>query len=167
VQALLQQDCYELQEFYGTPLVCRCDDQDQWRIVMYETLIDPSINWYHYVLGHVGTARLTQTLQTHFWIQQLQQQVKQVVLTCDSCQRNKNPGPGQGHLPPRQDVGLPWEEVAVDLVGPWKIDAPKGTVKFFALTMIDTTTTLSDFQRLSASRTRLPSIWPCSLKMPG
>jgi transposase InsO family protein len=74
--------------------------------------------------------------------------VEQVVLSCDSCQRNKNPGPGQGHLPPRQDVGLPWEEVAVDLIGPWKIAVPDGIVEFFALTMIDTTTTLSEIVRI-------------------
>ena len=73
----------------------------------------------------------------------MEERVKQVVLSCDSCQRNKNPGPGQGFLPPRQDVGLPWEEVAVDLIGPWRINVPDGTVEFFALTIIDTTTTLS------------------------
>jgi hypothetical protein len=55
VQALLELDRYELQDFYGTPLVSRHDDNDQWRIVMPESLIDPSIDWYHNVLGHVGT----------------------------------------------------------------------------------------------------------------
>jgi hypothetical protein len=98
VQALLELDRYKHQESYSTPLV------DQWRIVMSEAFIEPSINWYHYVLGHVGTARLSQTLQSHFWIRQLQQQVKQVVISCDLCQCNKNPGPCQGHLPPRQYV---------------------------------------------------------------
>jgi transposase InsO family protein len=149
VQALLDLERYETQDFYGTPLVSRHDDNDQWRIVMPEALIDPSIDWYHHVLGHTGTARLCQTLRTHFWIRQLQERVDQVVLSCDSCQRNKNPGPGQGHLPPRQDVGLPWEEVAVDLVGPWKVTVlDTGTIEFFALTMIDTTTTLSEIVRI-------------------
>jgi hypothetical protein len=36
----------------------------------------------------------------------------------------------------------------VDLVGPKKIDVPEGTVKFLALTMIDTTTALSEIVRI-------------------
>jgi hypothetical protein len=86
VQAMLQLDCYAIQEFYGSLLVCRHDDNVQWRIVLPEMLIDPAINWYHYVLGHVGTARLCQTLRTHFWIRRLQECVEQVVLCCNSCQ---------------------------------------------------------------------------------
>jgi hypothetical protein len=74
VQALLEHDQYEVQEFYGTHLVCRHDNNnDQWKIVLPKTLIDPAINWYHHVLGHVGTARLCQTLRTHCWIRKLQQ----------------------------------------------------------------------------------------------
>jgi hypothetical protein len=44
--------------------------------------------------------------------------------------------------------GLPWEEVDVDLIGPWKITVPDGVVQFFALTMIDTTTTISEIVRI-------------------
>jgi hypothetical protein len=36
----------------------------------------------------------------------------------------------------------------VDLIGPWKIAVPDGTVEFFALTMIDTTTTLAEIVRI-------------------
>jgi transposase InsO family protein len=148
-QALLYQDRFDLQEFYGTELICRRDDgDDQWRIVLPDALVDQALNWYHYVLGHVGAARLTQSFRTHFWIRKLRERVDRIVYSCDSCQRNKNPGPGQGHLPPREDVGLPWEEVAVDLVGPWKIEVPDGILEFFALTIIDTTTTLSEIVRI-------------------
>jgi hypothetical protein len=75
-QALLLQDRYELQEFYNTQLTCRHDDGDQLRIVLPEDLIDPAIGWYHYALGHVGTARLCQTLRTHCWIPNLQKRVR-------------------------------------------------------------------------------------------
>jgi hypothetical protein len=71
-----------------------------------------------------------------------------IVLSCNSCQRNKNPGPGQGHLPPSQDIGFPWEEVAMDLVGPWKIEVPDGILEFFVSTITDTTTTLSKIIRI-------------------
>jgi hypothetical protein len=43
---------------------------------------------------------------------------------------------------------VPWEEVAVDLIGPWKIEVPDGTISFFPLTMIDTATTLSEIIRI-------------------
>jgi hypothetical protein len=83
-QALLLKDRYELQEFHGTQLTCRHDEDDQWRIVLPEALIEPAISWYHYALVHVGTARLCQTLRTHCWVPNLQARVKQIVLTCDS-----------------------------------------------------------------------------------
>jgi hypothetical protein len=86
VQALLELERYQLQDFYGTPLISQHDDNDQWRIVMPESFINSSIDWYHYVLDHVGTAQLCQTLRTHFWIRQLQQHVNPVVLACNSCQ---------------------------------------------------------------------------------
>jgi hypothetical protein len=44
IQALLEHERYKLQDFYGTPLVSRHDDNDQWRIVIPEALIHPSID---------------------------------------------------------------------------------------------------------------------------
>jgi len=35
-----------------------------------------------------------------------------------------------------------WEEVAVDLIGPWPASTPNGFVEFFALMCIDNTTNL-------------------------
>ena len=55
----------------------------------------------------------------------------------------------QQNLPPRNDIAVPWEEVAADLVGPWKITVPQiGELRFHALTIIDTTTTISEMVRL-------------------
>jgi hypothetical protein len=37
----------------------------------------------------------------------------------------------------------------MDLIGPWKVAVPDtGTIKLFALTMIDTTTTLAEIIRI-------------------
>jgi hypothetical protein len=35
----------------------------------------------------------------------------------------KIPGPQYGHLPPQKAALLPWEDVALDLIGPWTVKA--------------------------------------------
>ncbi len=67
---------------------------------------------------------------------------------CDECQRAKPSGPGHGLLPDRDIAGAPWEEVAVDLIGPWTTSTPHGSVDFFALTCIDTTTNLVELTQV-------------------
>jgi hypothetical protein len=39
----------------------------------------------------------------------------------DACQRQKLPGLQYAHLPPQEAALVPWEEVALDLIGPWKV----------------------------------------------
>jgi len=79
----------------------------------------------------------------------LQDPVAVHVLTCDYCQRYKAPGQGYGHVPPREDTARPWEEVAVDCVGPWTITLSNGQqVKVHALTIIDVCTTLAECIRI-------------------
>ncbi len=46
-------------------------------------------------------------------------------------------GPGYGTLPPREAPLVPWEEVAVNLIGPWKIKVNRQELVFHALTCID------------------------------
>ena len=60
----------------------------------------------------------------------------------------KLPGVGYGYLPPREARLVPWEEVAVDLIGPWSIHVGNMELKFQALTCIDTTTNLVELVRL-------------------
>ena len=43
-----------------------------------------------------------------------------------------------GHVPPKQIKRLnPWEEVSVDMIGPWKVEINKFEYQFRALTCID------------------------------
>ena len=135
-------------EFHGVDLICKQVD-GQHRIVLPESLQEPTINWYHFVMGHIGTSRLAASLRQFVYFEQLHDKVASYVSTCDSCQRYKNQGPGYGHLPPRNDQSVPWEEIAVDCIGPWKIDIPNvGQLRIKALTAIDTCTTLSEIIRL-------------------
>jgi transposase InsO family protein len=150
-QALLplaEQDDFELQEFHGVEMICK-RHQDQWKIVLPEDLIEPTIDWYHIVLGHCGITRLETTLLNHLWFPNMRDRITRHVNECEHCKRYKFIGQGQGHVPPRNDVSIPWEEVAVDTIGPWKIPLPGNTqLIVHALTMIDTATTLSETVRV-------------------
>ncbi|KAG7345279.1 reverse transcriptase RNA-dependent DNA polymerase [Nitzschia inconspicua] len=152
VQQLSDQEGYAMEEFYGFQFVCKTDPEQDPRIVIPEALVNDAIKWYHYVGGHVGSTRLYQTLSTHFYFKGLKQRVEEYVSTCDSCQRNKNPGRGVGELPPRQATELPFEQVAVDSIGPWEITIQGiGVIKFKALTIIDTATLLVEAGRVENS----------------
>jgi transposase InsO family protein len=74
--------------------------------------------------------------------------VESVTKYCDPCQREKLPGPQYGHLPSRQAALLPWEEVALDLIGPWTVKLEVEAYDFYALTCIDTVTNYPDAIRL-------------------
>jgi transposase InsO family protein len=100
-------------------------------------------------MGHGGSTRLYQAISQFFFSPRLKARVEELVSTCDSCQRNKNIGPGYGHLPPRNDVSVPWEEIAIDLIGPWTIQIPYvGELQISALTAIDTATGLAELTRI-------------------
>ncbi len=64
------------------------------------------------------------------------------------CQQAKPNGPSHSLLPSRDISGAPWEEVAVDLIGPWHASSPYDDVEFFDLTYIDTTTNLIKLTRI-------------------
>ena len=50
-----------------------------------------------------------------------------------------------GHVPPKQIKHLsPWEEVSVDMIGPWKIEINKFEYQFRALTCVDSIIGLSE-----------------------
>jgi hypothetical protein len=61
---------------------------------------------------------------------------------CDACQRNKTLGADYGELPPREAPLVPWEELAVDLIGPWTIVIAGQEITLNALTCIDPVTNL-------------------------
>jgi hypothetical protein len=68
-------------------------------------------------------------------------------LNCDFCQRNKLDGKGYGFLPEREVQLIPFEECAVDLIGPWTVQVHGRLYKFEALTVIDTVTNLVELVR--------------------
>jgi hypothetical protein len=112
-----------------------------WKIFLPNELLEPATRWYHLALGHVGSARLGDTMTMHFCNRHLRNRIEDIVSRCDTCQRLKLVGRGHGEVAPREAALLPWREVAVDLVGPWTLQIGDQKNTFIALTMIDMVTT--------------------------
>ena len=61
-------------------------------------------------------------------------------------------------MPPKIVTGAPWNEVALDLIGPWKIKlktrSKKKTYEFMALTAIDPFSNLPEIIRINNKTSR-------------
>ena len=104
-------------------------------------------HWHHLALGHVGIARLADTLRTHF---------SHPGEKCDPCQRPMNMGWGHGETAQREATMLPWHDVVVDLrtlsIGNQKLKLP-------ALTIIAMVTNLVEVIRIDSA----PWLYLCNL----
>ncbi|CAJ1964150.1 unnamed protein product [Cylindrotheca closterium] len=116
--------------------------QDDWRIYLPLSLVDDVITWYHLVLGHRGKTSMYATIAKRFYSPGLKQQIER--FNCEICQLNKAANVQYGQLPERHTDLVPWFSVAVDLIGPWKIDVNGRELEFNALTCIDPVTNLTE-----------------------
>ena len=87
----------------------------QWKVALPEQMLTETVRWFHQVMGHPGSKRLTQTLQQRYYHPRLRQVVENYM--CEHCQKHKLPGRGYGLFPEREMRIAPWEEVSVDLIG--------------------------------------------------
>ena len=110
-------------------------------------MTDNLISWCHVTLNHIGMTQLRRTIATHFHHPRLKAPAEQRVANCNACQCNEAIGPGCGELPERDAQLLPWNEVASDLIGPWKISADRQELEFNALTCTDPVTNLVKLTR--------------------
>ncbi len=103
-------------------------------------MIWSTLHWFHAILGHPGSCCMLATLQTLCHHPHHCMHIECFVF--NECQHAKPSGPGHSLLPEQDVAGAPWEEVAVNFIGPWPASSPHGIVEFFAFTCIDTTTNL-------------------------
>jgi hypothetical protein len=54
----------------------------------------------------------------------------------------------QSEAPPRNETSVPWSDVAVDLIGPWKVQVGERLLEISALTSIDIASTLGEIIRI-------------------
>ena len=141
-----QPERFQIQYVQGKAVICVGLDGN-WRVALPTALMNAMVQWYHRVLGHCGRERLYTTITNRFFAPGLKACVDAYV--CDECQRYKLHGAGYGQLRPREARLIPWDEVAVDLIGPWKIELPNGkSTEIMALTCIDTVTNLVELIRI-------------------
>jgi len=98
------------------------------------------VAWYHEYLAHPGQTRTEATIRQHFTWPKLRQHVELYTKTCSQCQLCKKQRKKYGHLPAKNAEATPWEEVHVDLVGPYTVKGETTTRKLQCLTMIDPAT---------------------------
>ena len=68
--------------------------------------------------GHLGVTKTLTRLQTRYYWVDMQSSVSQYIKTCVTCQRKKNPP--KSYCAPMQKyvLGVPFERVALDIMGP-------------------------------------------------
>ena len=120
-----------------------------WKICIPQSLIQRMIKWFHETLGHCGVDRLYNTIRNRFHCDRLYTHCRN--FRCDiNCTQYKSLGQGYGKHPSRNVLATPWDEVAVDLVGPWSIQLEGIEYEFNALTCIDPVTNLVEIIRINS-----------------
>ena len=141
---------YPVKYVQGVPVVCRkfgpVDPPSEWRVCLPTTMLQDVALWYHLVLGHAGTKRTYESMRRMFHHPNLNWAANGI--RCDTCRHYKLTGAGYGKLPPREAIFMPWEEVHVDLIGPWKVKVNGKMLEFNALTCIDPVTNLVELIRI-------------------
>ena len=122
------------------------DHPANWKIALPKELIGPTVKWYHQVTGHPGSKRLYEQIRQRYHNRDLRRYIDN--FKCDYCQRNKLDGKGYGLLPEREVRSIPFEDCAVDLIGPWVVQVRGNPYEFDALTVIDTVTNLVELIRV-------------------
>ena len=141
---------YEQQVFGGHNIwvhKTRMNDNN-WRIYIPVTMENEIINWYHNVLLHPGVSRQYQSMKLHFYFPNMQQKIENYIRGCEDCVKFKEPHVEYGEVPPREAHYQPFYELAVDSIGPWKIQINGEEYVLNAISIIDTASTLVELSRV-------------------
>ena len=79
-------------------------------------MVKSIVKWFHIVTGHPGSKKLRLTLEQRYHHPEMRRYIDSYA--CADCQKHKLDGKGYGLLPMRDLKEQPFEEVAVDLIGP-------------------------------------------------
>jgi hypothetical protein len=129
-------------------IICYKKDptQPNWKVALPESIVVDTVKWFHQVMGHPSEKRLQETLNQRYHHPKLRYHIEK--WKCKDCQKYKLEGRGYGLLPKQEVWIAPWEEVAINLIGPWKVKVNGQQVEFNALTCIDTALTLVKLIRI-------------------
>lgn len=99
------------------------------------------MEFHHGTLRHPGIVQMTQNSWINFAWSRLKEDCIEFMKQCDICQRFEKNQKHCGHLlvaDPR--ISMTQDQVAVDSIGPWTIEAKNKTVKLTALTALNLST---------------------------
>ena len=136
----------QLRQISNTQIICYVTSRTNWKIFLPITLVQRVLNWYHLILGHCRSQRLYDTVRSRFHCHNLQRECIRTTQECRQCLTTKDQGRQYGKLPPRIASSNPWETVAVDLIGPWKMTVNDVELEFNALTQSQILSKLSEFK---------------------
>ena len=141
---------FPIKDINGRPMICRklyVNDQPQdWKICIPNSLLSDIIQWYHLILGHAGKTRLYDSIRKMFYHPQLKYSIDNY--KCSACQMYKQAGRSHGQLPQKEAVLIPFEEVHIDLIGPWTVEVQGKEIEIKALTCIEPVTNLVELIRI-------------------
>jgi hypothetical protein len=145
------------------------NQEPNWKIVLPESMIVDTVEWFHQVMGHPGEKRLQDTLNQCCQHPRLRYHIGK--LKCKDCQKNKLAGRGYGLLPKQEVRIAPWQEVAINLIGPRKVKVNGQQVEFNALTCVDTALNLVKLIRVDNKtakyiRDKFTQSWLCQYPRP-
>ena len=117
-------------------------------------MLHPLVDWYHLITVHsTGMDKLEALVRRHFYHPDLRQACRHIISHCKVCPQVCTSARPAGQLAPRTAPLLPWSEVHVDFIGPWKVTVNKQDMTFDALTCIDPVTNLIEIVRLTGPKT--------------
>ena len=102
------------------PLLCYTG-----KILIPKTLQKRIVEWYHTTLLHPGETRTEMTIRQHFTWKGLGNTVQEVCKNCPTCQKTKRSNKKYGILPMKQAEASCWENLCVDMIGPYTIKQGK------------------------------------------
>jgi hypothetical protein len=82
-------------------------------------MVVDTVKWFHQVMEHPGEKRLQETFNQSYHHPRLRYHIEK--LKCKYFQKYKLEGRDYGLLPKQEVRIAPWEEVAIDLIGSWKV----------------------------------------------
>ena len=133
-------------------LLCYSD-----RIVVPKVLQAKILEWYHHLLVHPGRDRTLKSIQQHFYWKGMSKDVEKYCKKCPICQTCKVNKKKYGLLPAKEPEVVPWHQLCVDLIGPYKIpirkyakskDVKKKYSTIWCVTMIDPATSWFEMKQI-------------------
>lgn len=148
--SLQQPQEFPIKTINNRPMICKKlyvnDEPQDWKICIPDALLTDMIRWYHLVLGHAGKTRLYDAIRKIFYHPRLKYSVDNY--KCSDCQLYKQAGRAHGQLPMKEAILIPFEEVHIDLIGPWTVEVQGKEIEIKALTCIEPVTNLVELIRI-------------------